>query len=1271
MANASFEEAIRLAFETEGTEGVRKAATILANLGDVSEEVKQQAAGLLDDVANAEKASAAAKRYGEVTASVLDYQRKISAARTSVLEMARAVKEADEPTAKQQRDLAKARATLSDLVGEQQRELGQLRELKTQLDAQGISTRNAATAQRDLAARTEATRASLRDMVTGLKAAREAESTFRADLAQAAAKGRAETQQYDAALGKLRTTLDENATAARRGGEEATAGMESTRSAVDRLKGALAALTAYFSFQSIVGGIRSILGTGDQFQKFQKQLTAMYGDAAKGEQAFAWAKQFAKDTPLQLDQVMRSFIQLKNFGIDPMNGSLQAAVDQNAKLGGESERLERITLAMGQAFAKGKLQGDDIKQMIEAGVPVWKLLSEVTGKTTAELQQMSQAGKLGTDVMQKFFAQMGKDAAGAAADQMATLSGQWSNLQDNIQQFEDRVAKKGVLDFFRQQLGALNDQIGAMARDGRLDRYAQQISDGIVATATAVKNATTFLVEHASAIANVVKVYATFKVARIAGELAVATARFVDTTNAIRLTEGALAGAGKEAGFFAKALSRIPGGIRVAIAVVGFDLLVKAGNYIGELAAKHGEAAKSLEATQQRVNTQIRKQAEAYMDVEAQYSRYADTQVLGAKEAAKLSDAERASYAARLQGLQQYLQAKVSEQIRLQQLGEISKEELAQTVTALKATREGFAQLEQGAQLAADAIKSHLSVDAQALREGLQGIGADATTAKARVETLFQSFQSDSVTHIGDIALALASVAQDSQQADIAVRAGLQGTLQQLSGTDLLKFQSAATAAFAQFQLDASQSASVTETVLQTALQRLGVSAERWGLQSTDAARQNIAAFQTVAENAAATAGTIEAAFNKALANATTIQEAQDLGAAMQAAGQQGKVGFDATARALAAVENRVRALKTAVDPLADSFATLGIQSQRALDDAAASAKSAFDAIVRGAREGKASVTDVRAAFLSYARAQMDAVANADEWKKQSVASALQVQAATLDVSDSLGLAGLSGIDAGDKIGHGAHLAAEALHSAASAAGEVADATDQAADSATRYAETASRAAGSTASGWASAAAHTVAVLSGLSKAFTDDLAALNQFAGTPRVWADRWNETVAEWRRQTAAADEMLANINKQNGAYDEMSQRVERLRQQYKYLNDDQLSALAQAQQTLEANQKRAAEEAKRKADDARAAAEQQNQANTDRWNKELGLDPNGMPMASQAPAGHDKLELALTLKKEPTGPGAMPIDLPAAQLQQLANLLAPLVVRQLMLARTRSNR
>jgi len=1269
VADAKFEEVIRLAFETAGTGDIKQAATILAGLGDVSEEVKQQAAGLLDDIANTEKAEKAVKQYGVVGASILDYQRQISAARSKVLELSAAVKESDAPTKTQQRELNKARSTLSELVGEQQRELGTLRTLKTSLEGQGISTRNMASAQKDLAARTAAASANLRDMVTSLKATRDADARLQESLQAAYQKSKKESDQYEAALKKVRRQLDENAAAAKRNASETIGGMEATTGAVGRLRGALAGLLAYFSFQSLIGGIKSLLGTGDQFEKFQKQLSNMYGSAAAGEQAFSWIKQFAKDTPLTLDQVMQSFIQLKNFGIDPMAGSMQAAVDQNAKLGGESERLQRITLAMGQAFAKGKLQGDDIKQMIEAGVPVWQLLSEVTGKNVQQLQKMSEAGAIGKDVMEKLFAQMGKDSAGAAAEQMSTLSGEFSNLQDNFQQFQDRVGKKGVLDYFKNQLSNLNTLIAKMAEDGRLDQYAKSVSDSIISIAKTAKSATQFVIEHAAAIKDLAKVYVGFKLGKVLFELGAFAARLVSITRGALGAASAARAAGVGFGVLRGALIILSGPLGLVAAglaavAVGAKL---GGDAIVEYALKNGEAAKLLAEAEERNKKKFIEMSERYGRRAKELEEYANVQLLTAEQVANLTEAERKAYQTKIAGHAEWVKAAVAEVRLYIDSGEATegwinrqKELQAESVK----TTAAMTALGEGTNLAAKASAMGMSVGAARIKESLGSAADSAEEASKKMQAAFADFGKKTPIEMGDLGLALANVGSQAGDAGELVRSQLRAQFEQLSSGDLLKFQNASTLAFAVHNTSVEQAAAVTEQTLQVALARLGVSAEQWGLKTTDAGQENIRTFQLVAGNASASASAIEAAFNKALANATTADDAAAIGEALKKAGENGKVGFDTTERAVKAVQDRIAALKAAIDPLADDFAKLGIKSQRALDQAAAEAKHHFDNIVSGARAGKASMNDVRAAFEAYSKTQLDSVQHAETWKRSQVQSALETQASILGVSDELAGMGAAGLDAGDKMAHGAHVARDALHETAEAANDAEQSAEQAGDRAEKYGEKMANAHQAQARQWVATGQRTQVAMSGLSNTFLQALADLNQLAiGSQNLWRTAWNKTVAEWRAQGAEVDKQIAALDKQNAAYDRLTHRVEALRKTYNYLNDDQLRALAQAQQTLEENQKRAEDEARQKAADLRERNAAQAAADTERWNKELGVDPNA---SAARPGEPQRIAIDLNVSASQQA-GAVPAQMSPTDIQRVANE----VVRQIGISRTMSNR
>ncbi|PCK29492.1 tape measure protein [Pseudoalteromonas piscicida] len=273
-----------------------------------------------------------------------------------------------------------------------------------------------------------------------------------------------------------------------------------------------AVAAAYFGLDQVGQAVRSVFETGDKFEKLQVQMNGLMGSIAQGEKASAWITEFTKNTPLQMGEVSQAFVKLKAFGLDPMDGTLQSITDSALKLGGGFQEVEGISLALGQAWAKQKLQGEEILQLVERGVPVWDMLQDVTGKNVEELQKLSSAGKLGRDVIKQLIDEMGRASAGSAAAQMALFSGQVSNAKDNLEQFYNMIAQSGAMDWLKGQLTELNNEFGAMAADGRLQEWAQSISDTIVATGTAIKDTISTLYEYREEIAFVAKAWLALKV---------------------------------------------------------------------------------------------------------------------------------------------------------------------------------------------------------------------------------------------------------------------------------------------------------------------------------------------------------------------------------------------------------------------------------------------------------------------------------------------------------------------------------------------------------------------------------------------------------------------------------------------------------------------------------------------------------------------------------------------------------------------------------------
>lgn len=212
----------------------------------------------------------------------------------------------------------------------------------------------------------------------------------------------------------------------------------------------------------------SVFQTGDQFELLSKRLNA---DELK------FIEDFARNSPLQLDGVAQSFIRLRAFGIDPTLGAMQALTDQNAALGGGQAELEGIINAVGQAWAKQKLQSEEILQLVERGVPAWDLLAKVTGKSTKELSKLSEQGKLGRKEIKLLVEEIGRANQGEAAKAMSTLSGIVSNLKDDLTAFYRRVADNGSLDSLKTALVEVREEIKEMSDDGRLEKFAVALSN--------------------------------------------------------------------------------------------------------------------------------------------------------------------------------------------------------------------------------------------------------------------------------------------------------------------------------------------------------------------------------------------------------------------------------------------------------------------------------------------------------------------------------------------------------------------------------------------------------------------------------------------------------------------------------------------------------------------------------------------------------------------------------------------------------------------------
>ncbi|MCT7942381.1 tape measure protein [Shewanella holmiensis] len=431
------------------------------------------------------------QEYHQAQAALVKYETELQQARVEVEKLSNEQQQGAVASKEQAAALSKAKTDLQQLTTAQTGAKNTANELASALDIQRRKLLESSTAT-DAASRQKA------DYTLKVKAAR-AELN---QLERSLNKNKSELDKNTASLNKAGISMDKLADASadlkqqQAAGEVALKGVntrlerhnkllnESQKQAGDfggSVKSATASLVAmagaYLGVDRLWESLKSILTAGDEAKAFGVQMTAMMGSIAGGEQATAWIKDFANNTGTRLDSAKQAFASLKTFGIDPMNGSLQAMVDYNARLGGSQEKLEGIILAVGQAWGKQKLQGEEILQLVERGVPVWDLLEKVTGKNAVQLQKMSEAGQLSRETITALFTEMGKQANGQASKSLDRLSGQVNLMSNKWTEFKTIIADSGAYQVAVDFIQSLNAKFDELNKNGQIKQAAQDISD--------------------------------------------------------------------------------------------------------------------------------------------------------------------------------------------------------------------------------------------------------------------------------------------------------------------------------------------------------------------------------------------------------------------------------------------------------------------------------------------------------------------------------------------------------------------------------------------------------------------------------------------------------------------------------------------------------------------------------------------------------------------------------------------------------------------------
>ena len=195
-----------------------------------------------------------------------------------------------------------------------------------------------------------------------------------------------------------------------------------------------------------VQGVEQIVKAGIEFnakmEKYQTGLTTLLGSEQEAADIMAQIRQDAARTPFDVDSLTQANQMLISTGMsagDARNDVLNLA-NAIAATGGGSAELSRMAANMQQIKNVGKATAMDIRQFAMAGINIYGLLADATGKTTEEVKDMEVSYELLSYALQKAAEEGGK-YEGAMEAQSQTFNGRLSTLKDNIMQLEGALTE--------------------------------------------------------------------------------------------------------------------------------------------------------------------------------------------------------------------------------------------------------------------------------------------------------------------------------------------------------------------------------------------------------------------------------------------------------------------------------------------------------------------------------------------------------------------------------------------------------------------------------------------------------------------------------------------------------------------------------------------------------------------------------------------------------------------------------------------------------------
>ena len=197
----------------------------------------------------------------------------------------------------------------------------------------------------------------------------------------------------------------------------------------DALLGVGKAMGIAFSAQQAIQFVKQVVSVRSEIQALEVSFRTLLGSQQASAELMRQMKEFAAATPLQLGDLAKGAQTMLGFNVNPdeIMPMLKAIGDISM---GDAQKFQALTLAFSQMQSVGKLMGQDLLQMINAGFSPLAVMADKTGKSIGELKEEMSAGAISAEMVKQAFI----DATSEGGQFYGMLSGQGDTVKGALAQ---------------------------------------------------------------------------------------------------------------------------------------------------------------------------------------------------------------------------------------------------------------------------------------------------------------------------------------------------------------------------------------------------------------------------------------------------------------------------------------------------------------------------------------------------------------------------------------------------------------------------------------------------------------------------------------------------------------------------------------------------------------------------------------------------------------------------------------------------------------------